>query len=145
VAETCKRKPSIAWVNAQTEPSGEPERSESDLESLPFRSERHHLRLGETGDLHLSQPPTQGGHNGLVQVGSKRTSRCRDSALTDTQFRAFITIIGEVKLLRSGGVFKNRTAPQEQSLGRASSGRGRTVEKWSADRIWRRSHCCLKY
>jgi hypothetical protein len=30
------------------------------------------------------------------------------SALTDTQFRAFITIIGEVKLLRSGGVFKNR-------------------------------------
>ena len=30
------------------------------------------------------------------------------SALTDTQFRAFITIIGEVKLLRSGGIFKNR-------------------------------------
>lgn len=32
----CKRKPSIAWVNAQAQPSGEPERSESDLESLPF-------------------------------------------------------------------------------------------------------------
>jgi len=32
----CKRKPSIAWVNAQTAPSGEPERSETDLESLPF-------------------------------------------------------------------------------------------------------------
>ena len=32
----CQRKPSIAWVNAQTPPSGEPERVESDLESLPF-------------------------------------------------------------------------------------------------------------
>jgi len=32
----CKRKPSIAWVNAQTAPGGEPERNESDLESLPF-------------------------------------------------------------------------------------------------------------
>lgn len=32
----CQRKPSIAWVNAQTAPSGEPERSENDLESLPF-------------------------------------------------------------------------------------------------------------
>jgi len=32
----CKRKPSIAWVNAQTAPVGEPERNESDLESLPF-------------------------------------------------------------------------------------------------------------
>jgi hypothetical protein len=32
----CKRKPSIAWVNAQTAPLGEPERSENDLESLPF-------------------------------------------------------------------------------------------------------------
>jgi hypothetical protein len=32
----CKRKPSIAWVNAQTAPLGEPERTESDLESLPF-------------------------------------------------------------------------------------------------------------
>jgi hypothetical protein len=32
----CKRKPSIAWVNAQTAPLGEPERNESDLESLPF-------------------------------------------------------------------------------------------------------------
>ena len=32
----CQRKPSIAWVNAQTPPSGEPERSENDLESLPF-------------------------------------------------------------------------------------------------------------
>jgi len=33
----CQRKPSIAWVNAQTPPSGEPERTDtSDLESLPF-------------------------------------------------------------------------------------------------------------
>jgi hypothetical protein len=32
----CKRKPSIAWVNAQSAPLGEPERSENDLESLPF-------------------------------------------------------------------------------------------------------------
>jgi len=32
----CQRKPSIAWVNAQTAPSGEPERNENDLESLPF-------------------------------------------------------------------------------------------------------------
>jgi hypothetical protein len=32
----CKRKPSIAWVNAQTAPLGEPERNENDLESLPF-------------------------------------------------------------------------------------------------------------
>jgi hypothetical protein len=32
----CKRKPSIAWVNAQSAPLGEPERNESDLESLPF-------------------------------------------------------------------------------------------------------------
>ena len=32
----CQRKPSIAWVNAQTAPSGEPERAENDLESLPF-------------------------------------------------------------------------------------------------------------
>jgi hypothetical protein len=32
----CQRKPSIAWVNAQTQPSGEPERTENDLESLPF-------------------------------------------------------------------------------------------------------------
>jgi hypothetical protein len=32
----CKRKPSIAWVNAQSAPLGEPERTESDLESLPF-------------------------------------------------------------------------------------------------------------
>jgi hypothetical protein len=30
------------------------------------------------------------------------------AALTDTQFRAFITLIAEVKTLRSGGVFKNR-------------------------------------
>ena len=30
------------------------------------------------------------------------------AALTDTQFRAFITLISEVKTLRSGGVFKNR-------------------------------------
>ena len=32
----CKRKPSIGWVNAQTQPSGEPERIEEDLSSLPF-------------------------------------------------------------------------------------------------------------
>jgi hypothetical protein len=32
----CKRKPSIAWVNAQSQPSGEPVRNENDLESLPF-------------------------------------------------------------------------------------------------------------
>ena len=32
----CKRKPSIAWVNAQSAPLGEPERNENDLESLPF-------------------------------------------------------------------------------------------------------------
>lgn len=32
----CKRKPSIAWLNAQSAPLGEPERNESDLESLPF-------------------------------------------------------------------------------------------------------------
>lgn len=30
------------------------------------------------------------------------------AALTDTQFRAFITLIAEVKTLRSGGVFKDR-------------------------------------
>jgi len=30
------------------------------------------------------------------------------AALTDTQFRAFITLIAEVKTLRSGGVYKNR-------------------------------------
>ena len=30
------------------------------------------------------------------------------AALTDTQFRAFITLIAEVKTLRSGEVFKNR-------------------------------------
>ena len=32
----CKRKPSIAWVNAQQQPSGEPERTENTLEDLPF-------------------------------------------------------------------------------------------------------------
>ena len=32
----CKRKPSIAWVNAQQAPTGEPERSENTLEDLPF-------------------------------------------------------------------------------------------------------------
>ncbi len=32
----CKRKPSLAWVNAQAAPTGEPERNENDLESLPF-------------------------------------------------------------------------------------------------------------
>jgi hypothetical protein len=33
----CRRKPSIAWINAQTAPSGEPERTDtSDLDSLPF-------------------------------------------------------------------------------------------------------------
>jgi len=30
------------------------------------------------------------------------------AGLTDTQFRAFVTIIAEVKTLRSGGVFKSR-------------------------------------
>jgi hypothetical protein len=30
------------------------------------------------------------------------------AALTDTQFRAFITLIAEVKTLRSGGVYKSR-------------------------------------
>jgi hypothetical protein len=30
------------------------------------------------------------------------------AALTDTQFRAFITLIAEVKTLRSGGIYKNR-------------------------------------
>jgi hypothetical protein len=34
--EFCKRKPSITWVNAQAAPTGEPERNENDLESLPF-------------------------------------------------------------------------------------------------------------
>jgi hypothetical protein len=32
----CQRKPSIAWVNAQQAPTGEPERSENTLEDLPF-------------------------------------------------------------------------------------------------------------
>jgi hypothetical protein len=32
----CKRKPSIAWVNAQTAPVGEPERNETSIEDLPF-------------------------------------------------------------------------------------------------------------
>ena len=32
----CKRKPSIAWVNAQQAPTGEPERTENTLEDLPF-------------------------------------------------------------------------------------------------------------
>jgi len=32
----CQRKPSIAWVNAQQAPTGEPERSETTLEDLPF-------------------------------------------------------------------------------------------------------------
>jgi hypothetical protein len=32
----CKRKPSIAWVNAQQQPSGEPERHEIAIEDLPF-------------------------------------------------------------------------------------------------------------
>ena len=32
----CKRKPSIAWVNAQQASTGEPERSENTLEDLPF-------------------------------------------------------------------------------------------------------------
>ncbi len=32
----CKRKPSIAWVNAQTAPLGEPERTETSIEDLPF-------------------------------------------------------------------------------------------------------------
>lgn len=44
------------------------------------------------------------------------------AALTDTQFRAFITLIAEVKTLRSGGVFKNRKHAQAvigSRLGRA--------------------------
>ena len=32
----CKRKPSIAWVNAQQAPTGEPERTETSIEDLPF-------------------------------------------------------------------------------------------------------------
>jgi len=32
----CKRKPSIAWLNAQSAPSGEPERTETSIEDLPF-------------------------------------------------------------------------------------------------------------
>jgi len=32
----CKRKPSIAWVNAQSAPLGEPERTETSVEDLPF-------------------------------------------------------------------------------------------------------------
>jgi hypothetical protein len=32
----CKRKPSIAWVNAQSAPLGEPERTETSIEDLPF-------------------------------------------------------------------------------------------------------------
>jgi hypothetical protein len=32
----CQRKPSIAWVNAQQAPTGEPERSENTLQDLPF-------------------------------------------------------------------------------------------------------------
>jgi hypothetical protein len=32
----CQRKPSIAWVNAQQAPTGEPERTENKLEDLPF-------------------------------------------------------------------------------------------------------------
>ena len=32
----CQRKPSIAWVNAQQQPSGEPERTETAIEDLPF-------------------------------------------------------------------------------------------------------------
>jgi hypothetical protein len=32
----CKRKPSLDWVAKQSQPLGEPERNENDLESLPF-------------------------------------------------------------------------------------------------------------
>jgi hypothetical protein len=32
----CQRKPSIAWVNAQQAPTGEPERTETSIEDLPF-------------------------------------------------------------------------------------------------------------
>jgi hypothetical protein len=32
----CKRKPSIGWVNAQQQPSGEPQRNETAIEDLPF-------------------------------------------------------------------------------------------------------------
>ena len=44
------------------------------------------------------------------------------SALTDTQFRAFITLIAEVKTMRSGGIFKHRTHAKQvigPRLGRA--------------------------
>jgi hypothetical protein len=44
------------------------------------------------------------------------------AALTDTQFRAFITLIAEVKTMRSGGIFKNRTHAKQvigPRLGRA--------------------------
>ena len=32
----CKRKPSLGWVNAQQKPGGEPERTETSIEDLPF-------------------------------------------------------------------------------------------------------------
>jgi hypothetical protein len=44
------------------------------------------------------------------------------AALTDTQFRAFITLIAEVKTMRSGGIFKHRTHAKQvigPRLGRA--------------------------
>jgi len=47
------------------------------------------------------------------------------AALTDTQFRAFITLIAEVKTLRSGGVYKSR-AHAKAVIG---SRLGRAVDK----------------
>ena len=47
------------------------------------------------------------------------------SALTDTQFRAFITLIAEVKTLRSGGVYKNR----QHAKSVIGSRLGRAVDK----------------
>lgn len=47
------------------------------------------------------------------------------AALTDTQFRAFITLIAEVKTLRSGGVYKNR----KHAKSVIGSRLGRSVDK----------------
>jgi len=47
------------------------------------------------------------------------------AALTDTQFRAFITLIAEVKTLRSGGVYKNR----QHAKSVIGSRLGRAVDK----------------
>ena len=47
------------------------------------------------------------------------------AALTDTQFRAFITLIAEVKTLRSGGIYKNR----QHAKSVIGSRLGRAVDK----------------